>query len=177
MKKVLFIIMIIAMAIGVGQITRAVYAMFTANAKVESVSFSTGNAELLLQTEDNYLFENMSPGYTNFQNFSLKNTSTSDIKMTLSAKLGADKTESTSGSWTALKEKILVRISTGVGETLTTWNSLDALNSSAINFDFGLNKDETRNYKFEVMVDSKADNEISGKGLSGLTFNFTGTQE
>lgn len=183
MKKIYFSLIAIFLVVVFVSVTA--YSLFFSTASISGVTFSTGSASLLVgdgtsfQTNwspGTFLFENMVPGGSAIvKDFSLKNTSASDIAMNLSAKLNSSYTESPVGAWDALKTMILVRITSGVGST-NSWHTLDDFKTTGISFDTGLAKNTSRDYHFEVKLSDSADNTASGKGLSSVTIDFTGEQ-
>lgn len=166
-------------------VSYAAYSLFFSTASISGVTFSTSSAALQVGDGINFdttwephdfLFENMVPGGDPIvKDFSLKNVSESDITMNLGAKLGSSFTESPVGSFDAIKNDILVRITQGTGST-ASWETLDTFKSTGINFDNGLSKNESRDYHFEVKLDADADNSVSGKGLQSVVFEFSGEQ-
>lgn len=165
-------------------VSYAAYSLFFSTASISGVTFSTGSAALLIGdgitfdtdwAPGNFLFENMVPGGDpKVGDFSLKNNSDSDITMSLGAKLSSSYTENPVGSFDALKNDILVRVTGGIGST--EWTTLDEFNTTGINFDSGLAKDEVRDYHFEVKLSDTADNSVSGKGLQSVMIEFSGEQ-
>ena len=177
-----------AIAIALAVVTTSAAALFSSTATVSGVTFSTGNATLQVWnkttstwvsdfTPSDFLFQDMYPGYSTFQTFSLMNNSTSNIKLTLNAKLHNGATQDPSNSWETLKDKVEVRFANSGGSGLTGWATLNYWNTTGHNFDTGLAKGEHRWYRIEVRVAAGAGNEISEKHLTNMQFDFTGTQE
>ena len=194
MKKIIAGIVGTLLTIGVAG--GAAYALFSSQATAGSVIFATGDANLQLWNGSNWVpiwnpssfnFSGMYPGYggtgadqansTQFQQFFLRNFSTSPITLSVFAKLRDGVTESAPGAWDVLKDKVLVAIllpdwSGGTGwHTLNEWNTTGhALPGSPIGQ--GLQQE----YRFYVRVDGAAGNEIKGQSLSNIQFDFNGTQ-
>lgn len=186
MKKIIFSVLAIMLAVATA--SGAAFALFSSTATVSGVTFSAGNANLQVYnnaggwTSDyspsNFLFENMYPGYTTFQTFSLKNSSLSNIGLKINAKLRDGGVETPAGSWNTLKDKVSVRFTNSDGTVaLTGWAPLSYWNSTGADFsDTNLTMGDYRWYRIEVSVDASAGNEISETGLSGMKFDFLGTQ-
>lgn len=185
MKRIIFSVLAIAMAIGLT--TGAAFALFSSTATVSGVTFSTGNAALKVYDNaggwtssynpGNFLFQNMFPGYTNSVKFTLYNNSSSNISMKLNAKIADGVTENPAGSWDILKDVVLVRFLDSSSSPLTGWASLNYWNTTGAQFDTGLAQNTTRDYYVDVMIDSSVGNTISGKELTAMKFDFLGTQE
>lgn len=170
------------------------YAAFSSTASVEGVSFSSGDANLLVSLDNsNYSvtqnasstweFSGLYPNYgvanDKSRDMFLKNTSTSDISLSVLGKLRSGVLEATAGDWNVLKDKVwvLVALSSDIN-TNTGWHSLAEWNSSGFTLPGGsIAKDAYEHYVFYVRVDGSAGNEISNAGISGVNFDFTGTQQ
>lgn len=172
----------IAMTVAV--IGGVAYAAFSDTASVEGVSFSAGDATLSVWDGDSYEqtftsgwnFSGMYPGYTNStQTFWLKNESTSPVTFDITGTLRSGVT----GDWTELSPNVEVAIipvsdtdPAGDYHTLAAWNSpgghsiLPQLAAGA-----------EQQYRVYVNVPVSAGSEIEGKSLSGVNFDFTGTQD
>ena len=167
-------------------VTGAAYSLFFSTSSISGITFSTGSAGLEVGDGDsfsnnwspgNYLFENLVPGGSVIsRDFSLKNNSSSDMTMNLSAKLGVGYTETSENSFDELKDVIQVRIISGVGDS-SSWHTLNNFLNTGINFDTGLALNEHRDYKFEVKLSDTATNTASGKGLQSVSIVFTGEQQ
>jgi len=184
MKKIIFSFVSIISVVAI--VSGTAYSLFFSTPNISGITFSTGSVELLIgdtssfgtsYSPGNYLFENMLPGDIITKTFSLKNNSFSNVSMDISAKMGVGQTETSADSWTLLKDKIQIRFSNDVGTTLSTWKTLSQIQTTAVDFDSGLAKNAVRSYKFEVQLDPTSDETVSGEGLSGVSFIFTGTQE
>ncbi len=176
-----------AIAIVLSAVASSASALFSSTATVSGVTFSTGNANLQVwngsawdddYSPSNFLFTSMYPGFNNFKSFSLRNSSTSNIKLTLNAKLANGATQSPAGAWDILKDVVEARFTNADGTVpLTSWRTINYWNSTGANFDTGINPGENRWYRIQVRIPSSAGNEISNASLADMKFDFTGTQE
>lgn len=183
MKKILSgVLGIVVVASVVGGVA---YAAFSSQASVLGTSFSTGSADLRIWDSDSYeqswtanwTFSGLYPGLVSTPtNFWLKNTSDSPVSFSVKATLRSGVT----GDWGELSPIVKVAITNsatppaigdGAWKTLAQWNS-----PGAYEIDAELAKDEETQYYFHVYTDVSAGNEIAGKTLSGVNFDFVGTQ-
>lgn len=180
MKKILFGIVGIFLVVGVA--AGAARAVFFSKATAAGVTFATGDANLQIYNyTDNtwgeswnpsFNFQNMYPGFEEYQILSLRNQSTSPITLVVTGKLA----DGGAGDWNDLKDVVKVEIyyssSSRTGyHTLAEWNSTGfTLPSTA------LAQYAQKNYRFYVTIDHGVGNEVKGKSLTGLSFEFTGTQ-
>jgi len=174
MKKIYLATLAVFLVLGL--VSVGAYSLFWPSASVSGVTFSTTSAELQVGTSGTFTFDNMFPGNTISHDFNLKNNSVSNISLNLSAKLGVGYTETSADSWTALRDVVFVRIYNNVGTPLSDWQSLTNFSSTGFSFDTSLPQSITRNYRFDVKLDSAATNTASGKGLQNVSIVFTGTQ-
>lgn len=174
----------------------AVYAVYTSQATAAAVVFETGNANLQLWngsgwvttwSPSNFIFSGMYPGYggsgvdetnsTQYQQFFLKNLSTSDISLDVTAKLRDGVTESPPGAWDVLKDKVYVAVLLPDWSGGTGWHTLNEWNTTGYSLPGGsIAQNVQREYRFYVRVDGSVGNEISGQSLSAIQFDFNGTQ-
>lgn len=184
MKKILFGIVGIFLVVGVA--AGAARAVFFSKATAGGVTFATGDANLQIYnyTTDagesswgdtwspSFNFQNMYPGFEEYQILTLRNKSTSPITLAVTGKLA----DGGAGDWNDLKDVVKVEIyyssSSRTGyHTLAEWNSTGfTLPGTA------LAQYAQKNYRFYVMIDKSVGNEVKGKSLTGLSFEFTGTQ-
>jgi hypothetical protein len=184
MKKILF--GIVGIFLTVSMVAGAARAVFFSTATAGGVTFATGDANLQIYNyttnlgeaswgdtwSPSFNFQNMYPGFEEYQILTLRNKSTSPITLGVTGKLAAGG----SGNWNDLKDAVQVKIyydgshHTGY-HTLTEWSTTGfALPSTA------LAQYAQKNYRFYVKIDTSVGNEIKGKSLTGLSFEFTGTQ-
>ena len=150
------------------------YALFSANANVDNIAFTTGTAGLQFSADNNtysdsytyssWFEQNVYPGYDHTTVVDLKNNSSSNISLAISAQL-----TSATGDWGALASVARVKIN-GVDGSLADWNS----GVSSINLT--LNPGQAAGINVEFYIPTSAGNEISGKQLS-TNWVFTGTQQ
>jgi len=162
------------------------YAAFSSTASVEGVSFSTGDATLLVWDGDSYesvftsgwTFSSLFPGATGTpQSFWLKNTSDVAVDLALTGKLR----DGVVGDWTVFKNNVEIAITDfGEGPGGTDWYDLETWNAGTAAFDAGsnfvLSQGEEQQYTMHVRVKSTAGSEMENQTLSGVNFDFTGTQ-
>lgn len=161
------------------------YAAFSSTASVEGVSFSTGDATLSVWDGDSYesvftsgwSFSGLYPGATGTpQSFWLKNTSTVAVTLGLTGKLR----NGVVGDWDAFKNNVEISITNFGVVSPTLWYDLETWNSGTPQFDSGstlvLSQGQEQQYQMHVRVKPEAGNEIENKTLSGVNFDFTGTQ-
>lgn len=167
------------------------YALFTSTATVSGVTFATGNANLqvgsngstwasALNLSNNY-FKNLYPLQKTYYAFNLKNNSSSDIALNLTAKLRDGVGQKNTGDWDKLKSKISVAFDYWDGSiyqpagfaTLAQWNSPG--NYSLLSG--SLPKGANRWYRFHVNVADGTSTEMANAGIYNVVFEFTGTQE
>ncbi len=190
MKKIYLSILSIVATIGI--VSGAAYALFTDTVTVSGLTVSTGNADLQINVmnenvDGNYLnnidvsslsgfsIPSLYPGLNANETFWLRNISNGSFHLRPSVQL-----TSAGGNWNALKEIVEINI-TDLSDnyswgwrTLAWWNS----ETKTISQTPGLNTGtaNAHQYKIEVRVPTSADNTISGKTLSNVTFVITGTQ-
>ena len=179
MKKIISGILGIVLIAGV--VGGAAVAAFTSKATVGGVTFATGNADLKVYngtewvndwSPSNFNFAGMYPAYENYKMLYLKNMSTSPIALTVKGTLR----NGVIGDWAALKDKVSVNVWLSADNN-TGYHSLADWNSTGYELQGGnLAQNEQKNYRFYVMVDPSADNTLATKNLSGVNFDFTGTQ-
>lgn len=183
MKKIITSLM--AVVLTVGLVAGSAYALFSDTVKVSGLTFSTGNADLVvydggttIPIQDfvptlNSALKNLYPGWHDYTVMDFKNNSSSNISLSLKGKITAH-----GGNWDELKDVIQVALSsTGTYDNppTTGWLTLAQWESAARPFGNDLAKTEKTPYKFFVRVPSVADNTIAGKSVT-INFEFTGTQ-
>jgi hypothetical protein len=163
------------------------YAAFSSQASVLGTSFSTGSADLQVGAgvspafastfAPNWVFSGLYPGLVSTPtSFQLRNNSTSPVAFSITGSLRPGVT----GDWGPLSSVVKVAITTSatapaVGDpawkTLAEWNA-----PGAYSIDANLPQNIERLYYFHVYTDSAAGNEIAAKSLTGVNFDFVGTQ-
>lgn len=185
MKKI--VISILAIVLTVGVVSSSAYALFSSNVNVSGITFSTGNADLVLydggtdmlisdfipSLNGSNKLKSLYPGFRDYTNVDFYNNSASDIGLNLKMRL-----TSADGSWGDLNNKIYVAITPkGVEPTGADWHTLSAWNAAPISFGTVLDHDGLRDsYRVSFAVDDNAGNEIAGKSMPNVTFVVTGTQ-
>lgn len=180
MKKILSgvlgVTMVVAVVVGTAR------AVFTSSATVGGVTFATGNATLNVWDGDSYesnwaipnYFSNMYPGFSTNKDLWFKNNSTSPIALSLFGKINAG----ASGEWAGLKNVVQVAVNAADGSESTGWHTLNDWYTTGYSLPGSAIANGTeRLYKFYVQVPSTYGNEIANMNLSGIVFNFTGTQQ
>lgn len=165
------------------------FALFSDNVTVTNASINVGNANVEIAVDSNgpwlnsLNFESLGPsnpfpltglypGFSKEGIFYLRNVSTAQIELDLSARL----TAAPSGSWEDLKDKISVEFyrsgddSSGV-KTLAEWNAVEPTSWNIRLPD----SDDAYEIKAKVTVDPTAGNEIAGKTLN-TSWEITATQ-
>jgi len=163
------------------------YAAFSSQASVLGTSFSTGSANLQVGAGESpafastytpsWVFSGLYPGLVSTPTtFQLKNSSTSPVSFSVTGTLRSGVT----GDWGPLSSVVKVAITTSASapavgnsawKTLAEWNS-----PGGYVIDSQLTQNEETLYYFHVYTDSAAGNEIAAKTLSGVNFDFVGTQ-
>lgn len=194
MKKIYLSILSIVATIGI--VSGAAYALFTDTVTVSGLTVSTGNADLQINVENSnaytnykdsidlatYGLNNLFPGAKGDELFYLRNISNGAFYLRPSVRLTA-----AGGDWNALKDIIEINITdtddsnySWGWRTLAWWNSEDRTISNtpgiAPESNPTVDPENSHRYKVEVRIPSSADNTISGKTLSNVTFVITGTQ-
>lgn len=179
MKKILFGFLGIMLTLAV--VATSARALFSSTATVGTVTFATGNADLKVYngtdwvtdwTPSDFNFSAMYPGYETYRILYLRNSSSSNIALRIAGKLRAG----VSGHWAELKDVVWVNVwLSGIGET--GYHSLSDWFTVGYQLPGGALAQNTQfNYRFYVKVDPLATNSISEKTLTGVNFDFTGTQ-
>lgn len=163
------------------------YAAFTSQASVLGVAFNSGTAYLKVWNSSIYTdswdsgwnFSGLYPGYNGEaspKTFWLKNDSNVAINLAVTGKLR----DGVTGDWSALSPYVQVAIrpvGDGAGlvyHTLAQWNTPGGY---PIDGGFGaIAQGIERQYNYYVKVDPLADSSIASKSLTGVNFDFTGTQ-
>lgn len=179
----------LTIAMTVGLVSGAAYALFSDTATISGVTMATGNADLKISGDtettgydDNFVFPagfntNISaifPGFEDYANLWLKNDSDSHIKLDVTARL-----TSAGGDWGTLKDVLQIKViadskdgaSTG-WKTLAEWNADGGVYFPGDDIDQGA----FRKYYVYFRVPSTATNTIADKALSNVTFVLTATQ-
>ena len=184
MKKIFSSFLLIALVIA--SVSLSAYALFSSTANVGGLTFSTGSANLQISSDGTNwassvsllsLYENMSPGSTSTQNIYLKNVSLSDIGLNIYTQLVDSSPTTNVTAWGVIGSKIIVSFQKLVDSSWTNLVSgtLSQWKETGFNFD-NLAKNNQGDYRMLVSL-SGVENADAGKILSGLSFNFTGTQE
>lgn len=180
MKKILSGILGLALTLTV--VGGVAYAAFSTQASVLGTEFSTGTPSLQLWNGSGYvsewspgwIFSGLYPGYiTSPTDFYLYNNGNTGL-MNITGHLR----NGVSGDWASFSDNVKVGISiypTAITDpTSTDWHTLGEWNSN--NYTLGaIAQGAQVHYNFNVMVPSGAGNELIGKTLSGVNFDFTGT--
>lgn len=183
MKKIFPSLLLIALV--VVSVTASAFALFSSTARVNGLTFSTGNADLQISTDASTwsttvslpsLYENMAPGFTSSQDLYLKNVSQSNIGLGIFTKLVDSSPTANQTAWGVIGSKINVSFQKLVGSTwtdiasgtLSNWKDTGfALDSLAFN--------NSQNYRLLVSLNG-VENSDASQSLSGLSFQFVGTQ-
>ena len=187
MKKIIMSVLAIALAVGV--VSSAAYALFTDTVNVAGITMTSGNADLVVRdTGTNWLvsggdfvyflnqrLNNFYPGKVDYTNMIFTNESKSDIGLKLSVQITA-----AGGNWNQLYNKIEMAIGTDANNSNnlpTAWADLDYWASAprSISNDI-LDKNQEKEYRIFLRVKSNVGNEVIGQSLDGMTITFTGTQ-
>jgi len=171
MKKILIGFLGLMMLVGV--VGGTAYALFSSTVTVNNVAISAGNATLEFSPDNtnwysDYTFsqwmaQNVYPGWSDCVNFWVRNVSSSDIKLDVSAQL-----MSATGNWDAFKDLLVVDIqqdgNPGISRTPANWNA------AKISLNFSLNKPglsgATKKVNICLTVPTTADNTIADQWLS-----------
>lgn len=182
MRRILFSLIMIAATVGI--VSASAYALFIDKAEVKGVSFSSGNADLLINgsggiNDADWFADEVYPGWIGGKYFYLTNDSDSNIGLTLTARL-----ESATNDWGILKDKVNVALieysnsadaleainkkdpSYGAGAS-TGWVSLsDWNNATPKAFGTSIAHKANHFYVFWTQVATTADNTIIDKGTN-----------
>jgi len=186
MKKIITSLM--AVVLTVGLVAGSAYALFSNNVDVGGLTITTGNADLKIWNNgswqdgfnpSDFVFKDLYPGVTKKVAFSLKNSSLSAISLKLAGKISSVGSQSPADSWEKLKDHVFVQITDQAnGNNLTGgWRTIKDWNAGVVAIGDSLSQNQSKWYNFELKVDSGAGNEISGRSLTYMTFQFTGTQQ
>jgi hypothetical protein len=191
MKIIIFSLLVITLTLGA--VATSAYALFSSQATVSGLTFSTGNADLKIYSSGTWgndwdlndsIFKNLYPMSSVYQQFRLKNNSSSNISLALSAKL-LDNPLIDQTSWNVLKDKIEVSFQEYDG---VSWESspqileylpLSVWNNPGSELGTTLAPGVSNYYRMLVRINDFDDpnNLLPNKSISGLTFQFTGTQQ
>ena len=184
MKKIFSSFLLIALV--VASVSLSAYALFTSTANIGGLTFSTGSADLQISTDAltwsnsvnlPSLYENMTPDFSSSQDLYLKNISQSNIGLSIFTQLIDSSPTANESAWGVIGGKINLSFQKFVDSTwtniasgsLSQWKDTGfALDSLAFN--------SSQNYRMLVSL-SGIENTDASQILSGLSFNFTGTQE
>ena len=165
---------IIAGFLGLVMLTAVVggtaYALFSSSVTASGVTFATGNANLEFWSNGPGVVPASTWTYNPYNEFYLRNTSTSPISLRLSARLTA-----ATGDWGVLSPVITAWIGDDAGAvgsgyyTLADWNSLER------DITITLAQSEQKLMRIYVQVPSDAGNSIANK-TTATTWLITGTQ-
>ena len=193
MKKILLGVFLIALTVGL--VSGAAYALFFDTVTVSGIAITTGNADLRINGDDNLaglVINDIYPNWQDGQLFYLSNKSLSNIGLDVTSKLTV---KSGSTGWNALKDKMYVRVIeyAEVGSAGNDLTDKVAGNAGTITHDTGWYKlsdwdvntytlsgsaiaqSGDRYYVVWGWVDNTAGNEIAGKNVT-LTYQIYGTQ-
>lgn len=184
MKKIYSSLLLIALVIA--SVSLSAYALFSSTANVSGLTFSTGSANLQISTDASTwsssvslpsLYENITPDFTSTQNIYLKNVSLSDFGLNVFTQLIDSSPDENEAAWSVIGSKIIVSFQKLVD---LSWNDIASgslLEWRDDGFNFGsLPHNSSQDYRMQVSL-SGIDNADAGQILSGLSFNFVGTQE
>ncbi|MFA5024972.1 MAG: TasA family protein [Candidatus Shapirobacteria bacterium] len=184
MKKIVSSILLIVFILGL--VSSSAYALFSSTATVSGLTFSTGSADLKISIDGNTWdttfepvsnYTNMAPGFLGSQEFYLKNTSLSNIGLNIFTKLIDNSPASNSSSWSVIGNKIIVSFQKYNG---TTWIDLASgpisqWQTTGFEID-SISYGNSQKYQMKVSLNG-IDNNDTGQTLSGLSFQFLGTQQ
>lgn len=202
MKRIILSVLAIAMAIGIT--TGAAFALFSPTATVSGVTFSTGNASLLVSgTDSGYTdnwgtildFTNMYPSDTVFQtqNMYLRNASTSNIALNVFMKLASvdtwntpeidalefqviDTTDDYTDGWHTLRDWNTTGYPiTKVGNAIANLTNRRFTVNSRLPATYHTTEDYMVSPK-HVATSELVENEVSSKSVTNVNFTLTGTQ-
>jgi len=179
MKKILLGVLGVLVA---GSLTFATArALFISTATVNNVAFTSGNASLKFSysasgpwmssyTFQNYIFQNVYPGFSANGQFFVKNESASAIKLHLTARL-----VSATGDWGALSGPTSLWVGDNAGSVGSGYITLANWNATPQDINITLDQNEVKTMRAYFVVDSSAGNEIANKALS-TNWEMYGTQ-
>jgi len=184
MKKIFSSFLLIALL--VTSVSLSAYALFSSTANIGGLTFSTGNADLQISADGSTwsnsvnllpLYENMTPDFTSTQDLYLKNISLSDISLNVYTQLVDSSPVANESAWNTIGEKVIVSFQKLVDSDWTNLvsGSLLQWRDAGFNFD-NLAINTKGDYRMLVNLIG-VENTDAGQVLSGLSFNFTGTQE
>lgn len=184
MKKIISSFLLIALVIA--SVSLSAYALFSSTANVSGLTFSTGSANLQISTDAltwsssvslPSLYTNMTPDFTSSQSIYLKNVSLSDIGLNVHTQL-IDSSATTNGvAWDTIGDKIIVSFQKSVDSTWTDLVSGSLLEWRDNGFSFDTLALNSSQYYRMIVSLIGIENADAGQVLSGLSFNFVGTQE
>lgn len=187
MKKIIMSVLAIALAVGV--VSSAAYALFTDTVNVAGITMTSGNANLVIMDKDTNTFvsessysgalssklQNLYPGKVDYATMTFTNSSNSNIGLNLTAQL-------TNSNWTSLGEQVQMTIVDNSFNSLNVpnsgWHTLNEWRANPIAFGATLTHSTSVDYKvFIKFVDgtSAVNNAVAGNSLGG-NLTFTGTQ-
>ncbi len=178
MKKIIMSLMAIAMTVGV--VSSAAYALFSDTATVNGITIATGNADLRVSGTSSGFQNNWNvglnltgiyPGYTASAPIFLENNSSSDIPLEVKARLTA------ANNWPNLSGDVQMRVVDVDSSEFTSWYTLAQWNATERSLPGDpIAHTDAREYIIEMRVPSTANNSIAGQTLSNITFTLTATQ-
>ncbi len=192
MKKILTGFLGLFLVIGI--VAGAGYALFSSKATITGMVLGTATPSLQVWNGstwvseidlagDTTFFAPLLPGEMDWSDFYLKNESNGTfdkLDFTVTGKI-----KSAAGDWYALKDVVRARIciysDTDANHCDTTktseWFTLDEWYTAEHNLPGNpLEQGEQARYSIVLSIDSSYTNTIAGKTITGLNFEFTGTQ-
>ncbi len=184
---------ILGVLIVAGVVGGAAFAVLTDAASLTNLALSTGTADLLIKlgTDSSYTNDRdvttegvfagaFIPGSFQEVEFNLKNDTTSDVDLLLTGRL-----LTATGDWEALKAALscVVYVSGGDPESVVPtvssgWFTLEQWNFAPRDLPGDpLSPAEEQALVLRCRLPESADNSTSGKSITGVEFEFTGTQE
>ncbi len=175
MKKIILSVLAIVLTLGV--VGGSAYALFSSTATVQGIAISTGNAGLKIWDGDSYettwtstdAFNGMYPGESRTTTWYLRNDSTSAISLDVTGQL-----MSAGGDWAELQVIKMKADGNSLAPApegpLTDWNSTPVSLGNIL-------QNTTATYLVTFTLPSASGNEVAGKSLNNVTFNFVGTEK
>ena len=191
MKKILTGFLGLFLVIGI--VAGAGYALFSTKLTVTGMVLGTATPGLEISLNgtnwandtvpfNSVVFAPLLPGEYDWGEFYLRNTSngtTDHLDLNLTGRLTA-----AGGDWGVLKDAVQMRICTydntaanNCGAPATSWMTLSQWNAEAKNLPGNpLLQTENTHYSIVFFIDSSYTSTIAGKTITGISFEFVGTQ-
>ncbi len=180
MKKILF--GLVGLLTSGAVIVGTAYALFTAQATVNGINFSTGSASIGVSKTNSSFGPTLNAGLTLaniFPGFGMDDSqqapfwiiNNSPEPMTMTAVL-----TSASGWGNGLEGYVKMAVNTADNSAGTGYHTLSEWNASGFTLPGPVAAATSQEYKIYVQLPYEAPNSVAGQSLTNITFTITGTQ-